>query len=151
MIFTSELKWIAGAVTALGLIWGAHTFYNLGWDARGAQQERNVNIAIKAAVAQAQIEWQSSQSITATGMGNTNDTKQKLEVIIKQAAAIQAPLCPDIGGDYSRVYNQAVRTAKAGADTRRNVPATEMPTESVGRAANLNPNNPGATSRGVGH
>lgn len=147
----SEVKWIIGAGIALALIFGGYKLYNLGWDAHAAKVTNDNLIAIKAAVEQAKIEWQSSQSITATGMGNTNDTKQKLEVIIKQAASIQAPLCPDIGGDYSRVYNQAIRTAKAGADTRRNVPSTEMPAESVGRAANLNQHDTSATSGGVNH
>lgn len=151
MMFADELKWIIGAGIALCLIFGGYKLYNLGWDAHAAKVTSDNNIAIKAAVAQAQIEWQSTQSITATGMSNTNDTKQKLEVIVRQAAAIQAPLCPDIGGDYSRVYNQAIGTIKAGADTRRNVPATEMPAQSVGRATNLNPNNPSATSGGISH
>ena len=147
----SEVKWIIGAGIALVLIFGGYKLYNLGWNAHAATVISDNNIAIKAAVAQAQIEWQSSQNITATGMGNTNDTKQKLEVIIKQASAIQAPLCPDIGSDYSRVYNQAIGTIKAGADTRRNVPATEMPAQSVGGAARINTNDTSTTSRGVSH
>lgn len=149
MFLADEIKWIAGAAIAIGLILGGYKLYNLGWDAHAAKVTSDNNIAIQAAVAQAQKEWQSSQNITATGMVNTNDTKQKLEIIVKQAASIQAPLCPDVGADYSRVYNAAIQTIKAGSDTRRNVPATEMPSKSVGGATRIDTNHPGATSSGI--
>ncbi|MNH59435.1 hypothetical protein D3C76_102630 [compost metagenome] len=147
----SEVKWIIGAGIALTLIFGGYKLYNLGWDAHAAKVTSDNNIAIKAAVAQAQIEWQASQQITTTGMGNTNDTKQKLEVIIKQAATIQAPLCTDLGSDYSRVYNAAIGTIKAGADTRRHVPATEVPAQPVGGATGIDTNHPDSAKGGVGH
>lgn len=138
-MFTSEIKWIIGAGIALCLIFGGYKLYTLGWDAHAAKVTNDNNIAIKAAVEQAKIEWQSSQSITATGMGNANDTKQKLEVIIRKSPSIQAPLCTDIGSDYVGVYNAAISTIKAGSDTRRNVSATEVPAKSVGGATGINP------------
>jgi hypothetical protein len=150
-MFADEIKWIAGAAIALGLIFGGYKLYNLGYEAHAAKVTSDNNIAIKAAVAQAQIEWQAAHDITNTGMVNTNDTKQKLEVIIKQAATIQAPLCPDLGSDYSRVYNAAIGTIKAGADTRRNVPATEMPAKSVGGAARIDQNHATPTGGGISH
>lgn len=138
-MFESEIKWVIGAGIAIALILGGYKLYNLGWEAHAAKVTSDNNIAIQAAVAQAQKEWQSSQSITATGMGNANDTKQKLEVIIRKSPSIQAPLCTDIGSDYVGVYNAAISTIKAGSDTRRNVPSTEVPAKSVGGATGINP------------
>lgn len=151
MILESELKWLGAAAVCISLIFGGYKLYNLGWEAHAAKVTSDNNIAIKAAVAQAQIEWQASHQITATGMVNTNDTKQKLEILVKQASSVQAPLCPDLGADYSRVYNAAINTIKAGSDTRRNVPSTEVPAKSVGGNAGIDTNNPNPTKGGVGH
>ena len=148
-MIASEIKWIIGAGIALCLIFGGYKLYNLGWDAHAAKVTNDNNIAIQAAVAQAQREWQASQSITATGMGNTNETKQKLEVIIRKSPSIQAPLCTDVGSDYVGVYNAAIRTIKAGSDTGRNVPSTEMPAKSVDGATRINPTATGATSGNI--
>lgn len=134
----SEFKWIIGAVIAISLLIGGRTLYSMGYDARDTEILRENNIAIKAAVESARAEWQSTQAITALGIGNANDTNQKLEVIVRQTPTIQAPLCPDVGSDYSRVYNDAIRTIKAGADTGRNLPATKVPTGSTDGNARVN-------------
>lgn len=147
----SEVKWIIGAAIALILIFGSYTIYNMGWDAREAKEFKDNNIAITQAVEKAKIEWQSTQQITAIGMGNVNDTKQKLEVIVRQSPTIQAPLCTDVGSDYIRVYNSAIGAIKAGANTGRNVPATEVPAKSVGGAAGINTAATNPTKGNVSH
>lgn len=151
MILESELKWFGAAAVCLCLIFGGYKLYNLGWEAHAAKVTNDNNIAIKAAVAQAQIEWQSTQQITATGMGNVNDTKQKLEVIVRQSPSIQAPLCTDVGSDYIRVYNSAIGAIKAGANQGGHVPTTEVPAKSVGGAAGVNPAATDPTKGNVGH
>lgn len=134
-MITDTIKWVIGAGVALALIGGGYKLYNLGWDAAMAKRISDNNIAIKAAVEAARTEWQSTNTITTTGIGNVNDTKQKLEVVVRQAPTIQAPLCTDVGRDFSRVYNTAIRTIKAGADTGRSVPDGQVPTEPFDRTA----------------
>lgn len=134
MIISNQLKWGIGVVLAMAIIsaltGAGYKLYNLGWDAAMAKQTNDQNIAINAAVDAARKEWQSTNKITSTGIGNVNDTKQKLEVIAKQATTIQAPLCPDVGSDYRRVYNDTIRTIKAGADTSRSVSDGQVPAQS---------------------
>lgn len=134
-MITDNIKWVIGAALALALIGVGYKLYNLGWDAAMAKRISDNNIAIKAAVEAARMEWQSTNTITTTGIGNVNDTKQKLEVIVRQTPTIQAPLCTDVGTDYSRVYNNAIRTIKAGADTGRSVPDGQVPSKPFDRTA----------------
>lgn len=124
-----NVKWIIGAGVALCLIFGGYKLYHFGWDAAMAKQTSDQKIAIEAAVEAARKEWQSTNQITSNGIANVNDTKQKLEVIVRQSPTIQAPLCTDVGRDYGRVYNQAIRAIKAGADTGRVVPNGQVPAE----------------------
>lgn len=130
-----EVKWIIAAGVALGLVFGGYKLYQTGWDAAMAKQVSDQNIAIKAAVEQAKIEWQSTNQITSNGIANVNDTKQKLEVIVRQAPTIKAPMCTDVGSDFGRVYNAAINTIKAGAGTGGKLPATEVPDKPSGDAA----------------
>lgn len=151
MLLSDEIKWIAGAAIAIALILGGYKLYNLGWDAHAAKVTSDNNIAIKAAVEQAKLEWQSTQQITSVGMRNVNDTKQKLEVVVRQSPSIQAPLCTDVGSDYIRVYNSAIGTIKAGANQGGRLPATEMPAKSVGGATGVNPTGTSTTKGNVSH
>lgn len=106
----SEIKWIIGAVFALILIFGGYKLYNLGYDAAMADVDHDNKIATDAAVNAARTEWQSSQTITQSGMQNVQDTKQKIVYITQKAPAIVAPKCSDVGAGFAGVYNQYIDT-----------------------------------------
>lgn len=108
MPYSTEIKWVIGAGIVLALIFGGYKLYNLGWEAREAKIVGDNNIAIQAAVEQARIEWQSTQSITQAGMQNVQDTKQKIIYITQQAEQIVAPKCTDLGVGYAGLYNQYI-------------------------------------------
>lgn len=106
----SEIKWIIGAAFALILIFGGYKLYSLGYDAAMASVDHDNKIATDAAVSAARTEWQSSQTITQSGMQNVQDTKQKIIYITQQAPAIVAPKCSDVGAGFAGVYNQYIDT-----------------------------------------
>jgi hypothetical protein len=112
----SEIKWIIGAVLALILIFGGYKLYNLGYEAAMASVDHDNKIATDAAVNAARTEWQSSQTITQSGMQNVQDTKQKIVYITQKAQTIVAPKCSDVGAGFAGVYNQYIDTIQGNPD-----------------------------------
>jgi hypothetical protein len=128
--FKANLTWILGAAIIIGLMIAGTTLYNHGKSVAALECAETQKKAIEAAVTEAKRDWDSQKAITSNGIQNVNTTKEKIVYIERRAETIQAPLCTDLGSDYSGVYNDAIRAIKEGTDTGRNVSASKVPNPS---------------------
>lgn len=119
-------------VLGFGLKYAHDTVYQSGWDARQAKLTDDINKAAELAVEQAKAEWEKTNKITAEGIKKTNETKQKIDAIVRDTQNIKAPLCTDVGDDFNRLYNSAIDTIQTGAGEDPSVPVGKVPGKPTG-------------------
>lgn len=120
------------AILGFGLKYTHDAIYQSGWDARQAKLTDDISKATQTAVEKAKTEWETTNKITADGIKKTNETKQQIDAIVRNTQNIKAPLCPDVGDDFTRLYNSAIGTIQAGADQSRSVSDGKVPGKPTG-------------------
>lgn len=122
-------------VLGFGLKYAHSTIYQSGWDARQAKLTDDINKASAEAVKQARTEWERTNKITANGIKKANETQRKIDTIIRDTSSIKAPLCTDVGDDFTRLYNTTIDTIQTGADQGGRVSTGQMPGGTAGKTA----------------
>ena len=119
-------------ILGFGLKYTHDAIFQSGWDARQEKLTDDINKATSIAVEKAKTEWEKTNKITAEGIKKTNETKKQIDAIVRDTQNIKAPLCPDVGDDFTRMYNSAVDAIQTGAGEGGSVPTDKVPSGTTG-------------------
>lgn len=119
---------LAGVLVAFST-WAYGAIYDAGFNTAIIQAQEAAILRQNAAIAEARADWAASQEIGATQIlieekivEVTRDVIKEVPVVVERIVEI-TPECADLGPDFLRVFNDAIRAGSGpGPDAPSNPP-----------------------------